>query len=59
MSAIQCQDCGDEVEEVVRVKLGRKLLKLCEDCADQRREQAEIAGEAESAMRDMMEYKGS
>ena len=55
---MQCQDCDDETDEVVRVKVGRKVLKLCEDCADQRREEAEIAGEAESVMRGMMEYKG-
>lgn len=58
MSVYECAECGDEIEEVVRVKVGRKTLKLCEDCADRMREEAEIAGEAESAMQSMMEYKG-
>jgi len=53
-----CQDCDDEVDEVTRVKVGRKTLRLCEDCADRWREEAEVADEAQSAMRNMMEYKG-
>ena len=53
-----CKDCEDEVDDIVKFKVGRKTLKLCEDCADRRREEAEIAGEAEGAMQDMMGYKG-
>ncbi len=60
---MECQDCAEQVDEengdsIVRVKVGRKTLRLCEACAELREEQAEIAGEAESAMREMMEYKG-
>ena len=55
---MECQDCGEEVDEAVPVKVGRKTLKLCEECAEIRQEEVAIAGEAESAMRDMMEYKG-
>ena len=55
---MECQDCGEEADELVRVKVGRKIYKVCEDCAEVRRESSEIAGEAESAMREMMEYKG-
>lgn len=55
---MECEDCGDEVETPVKVKVGKKTLKLCEDCADRRREQAEVAEGAESAMQGMMEYKG-
>jgi protein-arginine kinase activator protein McsA len=55
---MECQDCGQESEELTRVKVGRRVYKLCEDCAQKRQESSEIAGEAESAMRDMMEYKG-
>ncbi len=55
---MQCADCGDEIDEVVKVKVGRRTLKLCEDCADVRREQAEIEGGAQAAMMDMMEWKG-
>jgi hypothetical protein len=54
----ECKECGDEVDELVRVKVGRRTVKMCEDCADRAREEAEIAGEAEGAMQDMMGYKG-
>jgi hypothetical protein len=57
---VQCHDCEEPIDEdeIVRVKVGRKTLKLCEDCSDIRREEAEVAGAAMSAMQDMMEYKG-
>ena len=53
-----CKDCGDEVDELFTVRVGRRKLRLCEDCADRKREELEIAGEAEGVMQDMMEYKG-
>lgn len=55
---MECRECGDEVDELVRVKVGRKTIKVCEDCADRIREEQEIGAEAESAMQDMMGYKG-
>lgn len=55
---MECQDCGEEADEIVKVKVGRKVLKLCEECAEVRQEQENIADEAESAMQGMMEYKG-
>lgn len=55
---MQCADCEDEIDEAVKIKVGRRTLKLCEDCADIRREQAEIGEAAEGAMQDMMGYKG-
>ncbi len=55
---MECQDCGDETDEIVRLKVGRKTLKLCEDCAQVRNEEAEVADGALAAMRDMMGYKG-
>lgn len=55
---MECQECGESVDELVKVKVGRRTLKVCEDCADELREQAEIADAAESAMQGMMEYKG-
>jgi ribosome-binding protein aMBF1 (putative translation factor) len=57
-STVECQKCGEEVEELVRVKVGKKTLRVCEQCADVVRESEEIAGEAEGAMKDMMGYKG-
>ncbi|MEM6732679.1 MAG: hypothetical protein AAF658_14060 [Myxococcota bacterium] len=53
-----CADCGEEMDEYVVVKVGRKKLKLCEECADVRREEDAVAEEAEGVMREMMEYKG-
>jgi ribosome-binding protein aMBF1 (putative translation factor) len=53
-----CQDCEEEVDELEVVKVGGKRLKLCEDCAELRREEMAIAEEAEGAMQGMMEYKG-
>jgi NAD-dependent SIR2 family protein deacetylase len=53
-----CAECGEEVDDLVTVTVGRKKRPLCEDCAEDVRHEAEIASEAESAMQDMMEYKG-
>ncbi len=58
MTVVQCAECEDEIEEFVKVRVGKKTVKLCEDCADRLREENEIAGEAESAMQSMMGYKG-
>jgi NMD protein affecting ribosome stability and mRNA decay len=55
---VNCQECGEEVEELITFKVGRKKRKMCEDCIELAEEQLEIAAEAESAMQDMMEYKG-
>ncbi len=53
-----CASCKEEVDEVVVVKVKGKNKKVCEDCADELREQAEIAEASEEAIRDMMGYKG-
>lgn len=55
---MQCPECEDEVDELVKIKVGKKILKLCTDCADRAREEEEVSSEAESAMKSMMEYKG-
>jgi ribosome-binding protein aMBF1 (putative translation factor) len=54
----ECRECNDEVDELFKVRVGKKTLKVCEDCADRIREELEIADEAEGAMQDMMGYKG-
>ena len=53
-----CAECEDEVDEVVKVKVGRRTRKLCEDCADRLREEMEIAEESEAVIQNMMGYKG-
>ena len=53
-----CKMCDDEVEELVRIKVGGRQKKVCEDCADRIREEEEIAEESESVIQDMMGFKG-
>ncbi|HEU5075534.1 MAG TPA: hypothetical protein VFU02_15185 [Polyangiaceae bacterium] len=53
-----CKVCGEEVEELVSVNVGGKRKKMCEDCADQAREQDEIAEASEGVVQQMMGYKG-
>jgi ribosome-binding protein aMBF1 (putative translation factor) len=54
----ECKECGDEAEKLVTVKVDGKAKKLCEDCADRVREQAEIAEESEKVVQNMMGFKG-
>jgi ribosome-binding protein aMBF1 (putative translation factor) len=54
----ECRSCKDEVDDLVSVKADGRRIKVCEDCADRLAEEAEIAELCESAMQDMMGYKG-
>jgi hypothetical protein len=54
----ECKECGDEVDKLVSVKVGGKAKKMCEDCADRAKEQAEIAEESEAVVQNMMGFKG-
>ena len=53
-----CKSCGDEVDELVSVKVEGRTKKLCEDCADRAREQGEVAEQSESVVQNMMGFKG-
>jgi ribosome-binding protein aMBF1 (putative translation factor) len=53
-----CKSCGDEVDELVSVKVDGRSKKLCEDCADRVREQGEVAEQSESVVQNMMGFKG-
>jgi ribosome-binding protein aMBF1 (putative translation factor) len=53
-----CRECDDEVEKLVSVKIDGKAKKMCEDCADRARENAEIAEQSESVVQQMMGFKG-
>jgi len=55
---MKCQACGEEADELELVIVGGKRRRLCEDCAEEAREQDTIAEEAEGSVRKMMEYKG-
>jgi hypothetical protein len=53
-----CKMCEEEVDELVIVKAPGRNKKVCEDCADRLREEAEIAEASESVVQDMMGFKG-
>ena len=53
-----CKSCEDEVDELVSVTAGGRRAKVCEECAERLAEEEEIAEMSESAMQDMMGYKG-
>jgi len=53
-----CKGCGDEVDEVVSVKVSGKTKKLCEDCADRAAETEAVAEESEAVVQNMMGFKG-
>ena len=53
-----CKRCGNEVDALVTVKVSGKSKKVCEDCADRAREEAEVAEQSEGVIQDMMGFKG-
>ena len=53
-----CKECDNEVDKLVSVKLAGKAKKMCEDCADRAREEAQVAEESESVVQNMMGFKG-
>ncbi|MCC6877046.1 MAG: hypothetical protein IT378_22265 [Sandaracinaceae bacterium] len=53
-----CTECEAEVDELVKVKVGKKTVKVCEDCADRLREEAEVKEASEGVIQDMMGFKG-
>jgi ribosome-binding protein aMBF1 (putative translation factor) len=53
-----CKTCGEEAESLVSVKVAGKAKKMCEDCADRAREEAEVAEQSEAVVQNMMGFKG-
>jgi hypothetical protein len=53
-----CKGCGEEADELVAVNVDGKRKKLCEDCVEQIETQETIAKESESAVQNMMGFKG-
>jgi hypothetical protein len=53
-----CKSCGDEADELLTVKVAGKTKKLCESCADEVREQGEVAEASEAVVQNMMGFKG-
>lgn len=54
----ECKSCGEEVDELVTVNVDGRRKRVCEDCADELREQDEIAQESEAVVQGMMGFKG-
>jgi len=54
----ECKSCGQDVDELVTVSVRGKKKKLCEDCADLAREEAEVAEASEGVVQQMMDFKG-
>jgi protein-arginine kinase activator protein McsA len=53
-----CKQCGEDAETLVTVKVADRSKKMCEDCADRAREDAEVAEQSEAAIQNMMGFKG-
>jgi ribosome-binding protein aMBF1 (putative translation factor) len=53
-----CKQCGEEVDALVTLKVAGKSKKVCEDCADRAREEAEVAEQSEAVVQNMMGFKG-
>jgi hypothetical protein len=53
-----CNGCGNEVDELLKVKLDGRTKKLCEDCVDTAKDDAAVAEESESVVQNMMGFKG-
>lgn len=54
----KCKNCGDEVDELVNVKVQGRRKKVCEDCAELIAEEQAIAEESEAVVQQMMGFKG-
>jgi ribosome-binding protein aMBF1 (putative translation factor) len=53
-----CKACGQEVDELVTVKVSGKSRRVCEDCADRAKEQQAVQEESESVVQQMMGFRG-
>ena len=54
----KCKECGEEVDELVAVKVGTRTRKMCEECAERVKEEAQVQEESEAAVQGMMGFKG-
>ena len=53
-----CNGCGEEADELFKVKVDGRAKKLCQDCIDTAKADAAIAEESEAVVQNMMGYKG-
>jgi ribosome-binding protein aMBF1 (putative translation factor) len=50
--------CKESVDELTVVTVNGKSKKVCDDCAEVLEEKAAVAEESESAVQNMMGFKG-
>ena len=55
---MKCKQCQEDVDELHTVSVRGRARRLCEECVDLLKEEAEIEDAATGAMREMMGYKG-
>lgn len=53
-----CKGCGEEVDELVSVKVDGRSKKLCDDCASAVQEGEQLAEASEAAVQQMMGFRG-
>ena len=50
--------CGEEVDELVAVKIAGKTKKVCETCAEEAAQDEQMAEASEAAVQQMMGFTG-
>lgn len=53
-----CKGCGEDVDELVTVKVDGKNQRLCESCAEEVAAEGALAEESEAVVQRMMDFKG-
>jgi ribosome-binding protein aMBF1 (putative translation factor) len=53
-----CKSCGDETDELVTILVSGKRRRVCDDCAEEARNQEAIAEQGEAVIQQMMGFKG-
>ena len=53
-----CKSCGEEVDDLIAVKVNGRSKRLCEECVELAEEQAQIAEESEAVVQQMMGFRG-
>ena len=51
-----CKVCGEEVDELLSVKVDGRKKKMCEECAEEAEHDLQMAEESEAAVQQMMGF---
>ncbi len=54
----KCSACGEEADELTSVKQGGRTKRLCEECAEELAQSAEIEEASEAVVQQMMGFTG-